>query len=241
MEKKQLNIHTPIHHYFPEMGNSVAIQKKDITLFHLLTMTSGLKVVNFQASKNWVTSILNQPVINEPGSTFEYNSGNSHLLSAIIQKVSGETTASFAVENLFKPLGIHKYIWVADPQGIHGGGFSLSIHIEDMMKIGKVLLDEGVYMGKRVISPNWISESQTLYKQVSESEYGTYGYGYQFWIAKSSNHPNYFYANGIYGQNIFIVPKLNLVAAVKGQLDSKNQSLPNSYFEAFLREYVTKN
>ena len=119
------NIHEPIHNYFPEILASNDLRKKEITIFHLLTMTSGIQVGNFQASKNWVQFILGQPIINKPGSTFQYNCGNSHLLSAIIQKISGIPTASFAEKYLFHPLGINKYIWVRDPQGIHGGGFSI--------------------------------------------------------------------------------------------------------------------
>ena len=88
------NIHEPIYNYFPEILASDDPQKKEITIFHLLTMTSGLKPVNFQSTKNWVKSILEQPVLHIPGSTFEYNNGNSHLLSAIIQKISGENTAA---------------------------------------------------------------------------------------------------------------------------------------------------
>ena len=83
------NIHEPIYNYFPEILVSDDPQKKEITIFHLLTMTSGLKPVNFQSTKNWVKSILEQPVLHIPGSTFEYNNGNSHLLSAIISKISG--------------------------------------------------------------------------------------------------------------------------------------------------------
>lgn len=114
------NIHEPIQNYFPEIVASNDPQKKEITIFHLLTMTSGLQVGNFQGSKNWVKFILEQPIIHKPGSTFQYNSGDSHLLSAIIQRVSGISTASFAENYLFCPLGIHKYTWQRDPQGIGG-------------------------------------------------------------------------------------------------------------------------
>ena len=102
------DIHAPIHNYFPELVESNNLKKKEITLFHLLTMTSGLQVGNFQGSKNWVQFILEQPLIHEPGSTFQYNSGDSHLLSAIIQKVTGIPTASFAEKYLFRPLYITK-------------------------------------------------------------------------------------------------------------------------------------
>ena len=79
-------IHEPIYHYFPEFLSSSDPQKKEITLFHLLTMTSGLQVEDFQSAKNWVKFILDQPVIHKPGTTFEYHNGSSHLLVPLSKK-----------------------------------------------------------------------------------------------------------------------------------------------------------
>ncbi|MEY9972957.1 CubicO group peptidase (beta-lactamase class C family) [Lysinibacillus sp. RC46] len=216
--------------------------KEEITLFHLLTMTSGLQVGKFQSSKNWVKFILEQPVIYRPGSTFEYNSGNSHLLSAIIQKVSGGSTASFAEEFLFHPLGIKKYIWVKDPQGIHEGGFSISLNLEDMVKFGFLLLNEGQFKSNQVISSNWIHEAKKPYKQFEAEEDRTagYGYGYQLWtceITNSNNKIEYYYANGLYGQYIFIVPKLNIMAVAKSYLQDDHSSAPKLFFEELLRSW----
>lgn len=127
------DVQTRIYYYFPELVKANDPRKKEITIEHLLTMTSGLQLGNFQVAKNWVKSILEQPIIQKPGEIFQYNSGVSHLLSAIIHKISGVPTAIFADENLFSPIGIKKYLWVKDLQGIHGGGFSMSMTIEDML------------------------------------------------------------------------------------------------------------
>jgi CubicO group peptidase (beta-lactamase class C family) len=232
------SIHEPIHNYFPELIQSNESWKKEITIFHLLTMTSGLKVTNFQASKNWVKCILEQPIVYKPGSIFQYNSGDSHLLSAIIKSVSGMPTAIFAEKNLFGPLGIQKYIWVKDPQGIHGGGFSISMNIEDMMKMGLLLLNKGNYSSNQLISSNWINQSASTYNHVETASSGVYGYGYQLWTFESIHKGNpidYFFANGLFGQNIFVVPKLEMVAVAKSQLQNDNQSLPRQFFEEFLQ------
>ncbi|MHC0036929.1 serine hydrolase domain-containing protein [Pseudoneobacillus sp. C159] len=232
------NIHSPISDYFPELLNSNERWKRDISIFHLLTMTSGLKVIEFQGTKNWVKTILEQPSIYEPGSTFQYNSGDSHLLSAIIKKVSGMPTATFAEEYLFSPLGINKTIWVADPQGIHGGGFSISLNLEDMMKMGILLQNKGKYLSKPIVSAEWVIEASSPYKHVESTANGSYGYGYQLWTYEGSqaeNPINYFCASGLYGQYIFIVPKLKIVAVVKSQLQKDDQSLTRLYFEEFLQ------
>lgn len=235
------NIHDPIYNFFPEILEFNDPMKEEITLFHLLTMTSGLQVGKFQSSKNWVKFILEQPVIHRPGSTFEYNSGNSHLLSAIIQKVSGGSTASFAEEFLFHPLGIKKYIWVKDPQGIHEGGFSISLNLEDMVKFGFLLLNEGQFKSNQVVSSNWIHEAKKTYKQFEAEEDRTFGYGYQLWtceIANSNTKIEYYYANGLYGQYIFIVPKLNIMAVAKSYLQDDQSSAPKLFFEELLRSWM---
>ncbi|MEO4054770.1 serine hydrolase [Solibacillus sp. CAU 1738] len=231
------NIHEPIQNYFPENLEFNDPQKKEITIFHLLTMTSGLKVGKYQGSKNWVKFILGQPIIHKPGSTFQYNSGDSHLLSAIIQKVSGMSTASFAEKYLFRPLGINKYTWQKDPQGIYEGGFSISLNLEDMVKIGLLFLNEGRFNSNQVISSNWLIQAKRPYKQTTITKEGIYGYGYQLWTYENTNTNtsiDYYYANGIYGQYIFIVPKLNIMAVAKSQLRSDQQSAPRLFFEELL-------
>ncbi|SOC43859.1 serine hydrolase domain-containing protein [Ureibacillus acetophenoni] len=235
------NIHEPIQNYFPEIAESNDPKKKEITIFHLLTMTSGLQVRDIQGSKNWVKFILEQPVIYNPGSTFQYNSGDSHLLSAIIQQVSGMPTALFAEKYLFGPLGINQYNWLTDPQGIHGGGFSISLKFEDMVKIGLLLLNEGRFNSKQVVSSDWILQARRPYKHLDTTEEDTYGYGYQLWTYENMNiHPpiEYYYANGLFGQYIFVVPQLNILAVAKSHLQNDQQSAPRIFFEELLGSWM---
>ncbi|MCG3086783.1 serine hydrolase domain-containing protein [Sporosarcina cyprini] len=237
------NIHEPIQNYFPELDALKDPQKREITIFHLLTMTSGLQAGQFQGSKNWIKFIVEQPVIHKPGSTFQYNSGDSHLLSAIIQKISGLTTAAFAERHLFYPLGIHKYIWVKDPQGINGGGFSLSLNVEDMVKIGSLFLHEGRFDSKQIISSSWLNQAKTPYQHFDTEREGKAGYGYQLWTYESTLHPiDYYYANGLYGQYIFIVPKLNMMAVAKSHLqDKQQQSAPRLFFDELLGSWLNND
>jgi CubicO group peptidase (beta-lactamase class C family) len=233
------DIDQPIYSYFPELLKCKDSRKKQITIAHLLTMTSGFEKGPFQGSKNWVNFLLQQPLSHNPGTVFQYNSGDSHLLSAIIGKVSGMSTATFAEKYLFNFLGIRNFNWIKDPQGVHGGGFSLLLTLEDMTKISILLLEYGKYANKQLVSSSWIQQAQMTRKQLDTSEFGVYGYAYQFWTFKSTNYRRplaYFYANGIFGQYIFIVPKYRLTATVKAHLLNENQSLPRLLFEEFLRE-----
>ncbi|WP_113927893.1 serine hydrolase [Bacillus sp. P14.5] len=206
-------------------------------------MTSGLNVFELEGSKNWVDTILRQPLLHEPGTTFQYSSGDSHLLSAIVQKVSGMPVAFFAEEVLFKPLGINEYSWLTDPQGIHNGGYGIRLKPAHLMTLGNLLLNSGRHHANQIISENWIYHMTTPFKETKTEDQGTYGYGYQIWTYKSSHHyqPLDFYcASGIYGQNIFIVPKLELVAVVKSQLQLEDHGLPRIYFKEFLRGLENK-
>ncbi|MFS0863188.1 serine hydrolase domain-containing protein [Fredinandcohnia sp. 179-A 10B2 NHS] len=227
------SIHTPIYTFFPDLKD----KKRDISLFHLLTMTSGLKVTNFQGSNNWVSTILAQPLVFEPGTTFQYNSGDSHVLSAILSKITGKSTEAFADEYLFGPLKIQKYLWVKDPQGINGGGFSVSLNMDDMLKVGTLLLDNGRYGKNQIVSTKWVNQMQSTYKELETTEKGTYGYGYQVWTFKSNHDHNpihFYYANGIYGQYIVVLPQLKVVAVIKSQLHSDTQALPMEYFQELI-------
>lgn len=107
------NENVSISNYFPEIDDS----KKETTIRHLLTMSSGLRWPGNEAmipTKNWVKFILEQPVVSEPGTQMKYSCGNSHLLSAILQKATRMKTVDFAKKNLFSYLGIQDFKWYED-------------------------------------------------------------------------------------------------------------------------------
>lgn len=141
--------------------------KKAITVQHLLDMTSGLawqegvnggaeSYIAMARSPDWQQFILDQPMTTPPGSRFYYNSGNSHLLSAIVGKVTGRSTLDYARERLFGPLGIDDVLWRVDPQGVSNGGSDLYLQPRDMAKIGYLYLRGGVWEGKQILPASWI-------------------------------------------------------------------------------------
>ena len=134
--------------------------KQAMTIRHLLNMTSGLEwterlddsiPVSFLAmeqSRDWQQFILDQPMAQQPGTAFEYNSGNSHLLSAIINRLTG-SALDYAKAQLFGPLGITDLFWRQDPQRIPTGGAGLYLQPRDMAKIGYLYLRNGSWDGRQ--------------------------------------------------------------------------------------------
>jgi len=190
--------------------------KESITLEHVLTMTSGFEwnessytstdndFFRMRASDDWAQYVLDRPMESEPGTTFHYNSGNSHLLATIINITTGMTPLAFADQYLFGPLGITRRAWLADPLGVNFGGADLALTPRDMAKLGLLFLQNGNWDGQQIVSEQWVTDST----QNRTTTYGWLNYGYQWWI-----DPEYgtISARGYMGQKIFILPDHNMV------------------------------
>ncbi|MFC4777326.1 serine hydrolase domain-containing protein [Paenibacillus sp. GCM10023252] len=140
-----------------------------------------------------------------------YNSGCSHLLIAILQKLTGTSAKSYADKNLFSHLGINEYLWHEDPQGINIGGFGLHMSISDMHKFGSLYLRNGVSNNKQLLSDEWITYT-TRPNLLTYNHIGYYG---RHWWAPvhSPEHP-YYYAMGMGGQYICIDSTNEVVIAL---------------------------
>ncbi|UCG01633.1 MAG: serine hydrolase [Candidatus Heimdallarchaeota archaeon] len=220
------SIHQKVLNFFPDRNISNRDSRKEaMTLEHLLTMTSGMDWTEWDSpsdpansyrlmveSPDWVQYILDRPMNFDPGEVFTYNTGGSHLLSAIIQNVTGRTTLSFAQEYLFDPLNITSgdFLWLQDPSGIVRGGSGLYLTPSDMVKIGYLYLKNGTwpFNGKQIVSAEWIANA-TRYNPHLGSENL---YGYQVWFTSFTdcNIKSYF-AWGFNTQKIYIIPELDLV------------------------------
>jgi len=147
-----------------------------------------------------------------------YNSGCSHLLSAIIQKITGMTANNYANEVLFKPLEIHNSRWY-ESEGISLGADGLRITSYDMLKFGSMLLNNGCYKGKEIVSSEWIKESTTpIYKTYDGIGY----YAYHWWVSSFQYNDieiKYFFALGYGGQYVIVV--FFNILAIQSVLGSK--------------------
>jgi CubicO group peptidase (beta-lactamase class C family) len=223
------DVDQPISDYLPELNQDVDPRKKDILLSHILTMTSGFSWNNVNdvsskamtSSTDWIKYVLGLPLFADPGTSFTYNNGGVHLLSAILEKAIGKTEAQYAKEALFNPLGIKNYMWQADPGGHSIGAFGLSITARDMAKFGYLYLMNGTWEGSQLIPMQWIKKSTSQYLKFTDSAANQteIGYGYLWWLRKGdygaqvkSGAADMYSADGSGGQRIFVMPEQNMVA-----------------------------
>ena len=196
----------------------------DITIHQLLSMTCGLEwfeigprseFSEWANSLNQLEYILHKPFISEPGEKFNYSDGAAHLLSIILSRATNKNTVDFAQQYLFDPIGIGEREWLTDKIEYNYGGVGLKVTPQDMIKLGLLYLNDGMFENVQVISEEWISESTTfkIYTELDDS--GPFSqYGYYWWLGPGPNNAgNICIANGYGGQFIVIVPDHNLVVA----------------------------
>lgn len=193
-----------------------APQLAQITLHHLLTMTSGFRwitgsklgeplVRNLQRSRRWVSYILSLPIDAENISCFQYRSSDSHLISVILSEFTGLDAFSYARQHLFDPLDITHAAWLPSPEGHSMGHIGLYLTSRDLAKISICLLGGGMHGGRQIIPQNWLEAAFTA----QTAGYPAYGdYGYQFWNGRMSGEV-YRLAHGHGGQQIWLLPGLN--------------------------------
>jgi CubicO group peptidase (beta-lactamase class C family) len=192
---------------------------KAITVQSLLDMTSGIDwretngradtFAEMERSPDWIRFILDRRMSATPGETFNYNSGNSHLVSAIITKLTGMSASDYAKARLFGPLGISASYWRHDPQGITTGGNGLSMLPRDMAKIGYLYLRGGEWDGKRLLPPEWIDK--VSHATVNMNSFAERGMRYSnFFWALPDKHV--YMAVGYHCQLIMVFPDLDIVA-----------------------------
>lgn len=205
---------SPIAPYFPDLAQpKTDPEKRKITIGDLLTMRSGLRSTSnryygaWVASPNWVQHILTRPMMLPPGEDMIYSTGNTHLLSAILTKVTGMDTWQFAQEALAKPLGISIPQWPRDPQGVYFGGNDMLLTPRDMVKIGELYLHGGKVRDRQIVPAEWVRETCVPRTQ---SPFSGQLYGYGWWIGELSGFETCF-AWGFGGQYIFVIPELDMV------------------------------
>ncbi|MDQ2668016.1 MAG: beta-lactamase family protein [Gemmatimonadota bacterium] len=160
----------------------------------------------------WARRFLMHPVTFKPGTHFLYNSGATYMLSAIVQKVTGQTVREYLTPRLFVPLGIESPTWVSSPQGINAGAYGLAVRTEDIAKLGELYLQKGKWKGRQLIPAAWVDEAtsrQTSNGSAPTSDWDQ-GYGYQFW---RSRHDTY-RGDGAFGQYMMVMPQYDAVVAI---------------------------
>jgi len=214
--------------YYPQWQTPETPEaKKKMTIKDLLTMRSGLQwneddyykdrskndvYIMIDSAKDYIQYVLNKPIIHDPGTHWYYSSGDSTLLSGILEKSTGMTAFEFGRRYLFEPLGLTDIIWLADPAGHTITAWGIQGTLREFAKFGYLYLEKGRWEDKQVVPRNWIEESA---RPVSEE---VKKYGYQWWrlpalenSAKSEIPPDILFAWGIFTQQIFILPTEDLL------------------------------
>ncbi len=189
-----------------------------VTIENLLTMSAGHRWRELGGSSEYgdfvnapdqVAYILGKPVLDPPGTSFNYSDGGAHLLSVILTQATGMTAADFAAQYLFQPLGIGPRSWRADKQGYSYGGFGLQISPYDMLAFGSLYLKGGFARERQIVPTDWVSTSTQIHIATDNAlPYGP-DYGYLWWHGNADGHDLYF-ATGYGGQFIVNVPDLGL-------------------------------
>ncbi len=173
---------------------------RNITIRHLLTMTSGVSFneAGSVTETDWVKCFLESVILKEPGTSFNYNSMNTYMLGCVIKEVTGQGLTEYLTPRLFQPLGIENFFWEKCPKGNEKAGWGLYILPEDIAKIGQMVLNGGRFEDQQIVPADWIEQATSAQMKTPET-LGAYDYGYQIWVGRKERS---FLFNGMFGQNV---------------------------------------
>ncbi len=217
-----LSLNDTVISFFPdESPAEPSANLKAMRVRDLLAMSSGhqddtTNRITTVQDKTWVEVFLALDVEHKPGTHFVYNSGATFMLSAILQKVTGQTVLDFLTPRLFEPLGIDNPTWESNPQGINMGGWGLKVKTKDIAKLGQLYLQKGMWNGRRILTEEWVqaaSSKQSSNGSNPDSDWEQ-GYGYQFWRSRHNNYRG----DGAFGQYCIVMPDYDAVLAITSGL-----------------------
>ncbi|MEO1021564.1 MAG: serine hydrolase [Bacteroidota bacterium] len=242
------NVDQKLYDFLPESFDYTRDHlKSEITLDHLLTMSSGLDVNGLASegyyqstdnTKSWLTAVLEAPMIHEAGTYTDYGSANPFLLGIVLHEQLELPLETYMHENLFSPLGIRNYVVQTDDTNeipYFGGGMFMTPR--DMLKFGQLYLDKGTWNGKRVLSEQWVEESFKKRVQLQDTR-DKNEYGYQWWhdtYRVNGKGIDAIEARGAGGQFIFVIPELETVVAItSGNFRNRKGNQPRDILEKYI-------
>ena len=233
--------------YIPELqSQDNDLRKNQITIKHLLTMTSGFQWTEtgewfFSATSAAISEAWKRPLAGNPGEIYNYDSPSTDLLTVILTRATKRDARTFATENLFAPLGIAHFEWEQDPAGYHRGSAGLVTRAQDLAKIGQLYLQNGQWNKYQIVSPEWIEESVAPHVRVNEA----ISYGY-LWRSRQVDSIEHYFGMGYGGQYLMVVPKLKMVIAanhewqVSGEeADRQTYDFTDRVFDPMIKAWQT--
>jgi CubicO group peptidase (beta-lactamase class C family) len=210
----KLSIDDEVLKFFPDDApDKPSANLKAMRVRDLLTMSTGNQdEVPTAADKISAKAFLTNAVPHKPGTHFKYNTPATFMLSAIVQKQTGQTVFDYLRPRLFEPLGITRPVWNTNFQGINLGGYGLNVRTEDIARFGQLYLQKGKWQGKQLVPKDWVELATS--KQVSngsnpKSDWDQ-GYGFQFWRCRNGAYRG----DGAFGQYCIVLPEQDAVIAI---------------------------
>jgi CubicO group peptidase (beta-lactamase class C family) len=237
----KLSLDDEVLKFFPDeapaqpSANLRAMRVRDLLRMNTGHVTEAAlfgQVDSSMRSATWVKRFFAHPVTFKPGTHFLYNSPATYMLSAIVQKVTGQTVNDYLQPRLFEPLAIERPTWVKSPEGINAGAYGLSVRTEDIAKMGLLYLQKGKWNGRQIVPAAWVEEATA--RQTSNGSSPTsdwdQGYGYQFWQSRHG-----YRGDGAFGQYMLILPQYDAVVAITSGVRDM-QSVMNLVWDKLLPE-----
>jgi CubicO group peptidase (beta-lactamase class C family) len=222
-------------------------RKAEMTLEDALTMRLGIEwdewtlpytdpnndlVFLENNNTDWSKALLDLPIVNNPGTTFTYNTAATIAIGQALENATGIPMADFADQHLFYPMDITTAEWGRTPTGLPNGGSGLFLLTRDLAKFGQLFIDDGMWQGQQLISAAWVAESVAQHVDLSATFTYSDGYGFQWWLDhyRLEGHSlEAFLTSGYGGQYIFCVPDLNLVVAFTGHNYDNSEGVTNLF------------
>lgn len=234
VQEKKISLDDKVVSFFPgDLPDTVSNWLSALTVKDVLIMSDGQEPdPSFAVAAkdtNWIRGFLATPIVHEPGTQFLYNSLGTYMLSAIVQKVTGQKTIDYLKPRLFDPLGIQGMDWETDLQGINTGGWGLRLKTEDMAKFAELFLQEGRWNGNQILSASWVNEASTVKimqdpnapQSKKDSSDWLQGYCYQMWRCRY----NAFRGDGAFGQFMIVMPDQDAVLAITAETSDMQEEI----------------
>ncbi len=210
----KLSLDDEVLKFFPDDAPARPSQNlKSMRVSDLLRMSTGhQEEPKRPEGEVWTRVFLAQPVPHKPGTHFLYNTSATYMLSAIVQKATGQTVLDYLRPRLFEPLGIENPTWGTSPQGVSLGGYGLSVRTEDIARFGQLYLQRGQWNGRQLVPASWVDAAtarQTSNGSNPKSDWDQ-GYGYQFWRCRHGAYRG----DGAFGQYCIVLPEQDAVVAI---------------------------
>lgn len=220
-------VEAPLLAQFPEYADLAADPRRTgLTVAHALTMTMGLEwdetlpytdpansEIAMEQAADRYRFVLDRPVVAEPGTRWIYSGGSVALIGAIITRGTGKPLPDFAREALFEPLGISAFEWSAGSDGVASAASGLRLTAPDLLRIGEMLLADGVWNGKQVVSEAWLTAS--LAPAVATDDGLHYGRLWFLGEAPALGGPRGWMAGfGNGGQRLWLMPETGVAAVI---------------------------